>query len=239
MIDGMVKVEGVDFVSEVQASLLRFHLQSPSEEDQLNHFRAMFLGFAYISEFQVPGAVEHLKRVSAYTAYMAEHVLDWSELEAKRLGVASILHDIGKIAIPISLLQKNGPLTKDERIKTQAHSTIGHDIITHMEKHALASLVSFDKKLFTFSKQIALHHHENFNGTGYPYGLAGDSIPIAARVVKITDVMDALLSRRAYKEPWSWFRTRKEMEALQNEEFDSYLLRRLLEHEEALVKMAF
>ena len=231
--------EGDDFVSEVQASPLRFHLNSPGEEDQLNHFRAMFLGFAYISEFQVPDEVGHLRRVSAYTSYMAEYVLDWSKLEAKRLGVASILHDIGKIAIPNSLLQKNGPLTQEERIEMQAHSAIGYDIITHMEKHTLSSLATFDKKLFTFSKQIALHHHENFDGTGYPFGLTGDSIPIAARVVKITDVMDALLSRRAYKEPWSWFQTRKELEALQDVEFDSYLLRRLLEHEEALLNMTF
>lgn len=223
-----------DAISPVSKQWLYHNL---NEEAKLSHFQADFLSFAYIAEFRVPGTMDHLRRVSAYTCYVAESILGWTSHESKRLGIAALMHDMGKIAIDPNLLLKPGLLTADERKDMQLHSKLGHDIIEHLEQNFFAPIASFDKKLFTFTKQIALYHHENFDGSGYPEGRVGDNIPIAARVVKLTDVIDALLTKRSYKAPWSWQKARAEVVSLEDSEFDGYLLRRLLEREHEFLEL--
>jgi putative two-component system response regulator len=101
------------------------------------------------------------------------------------------MHDVGKIGIPDAILLKPGKHTADEWAIMKEHTRIGADIIG-----------DHPSPLMTMSKTIALSHHEKWDGSGYPYGISGDDIPIAARIVAIADVFDALTSIRPYKRAW-------------------------------------
>jgi putative two-component system response regulator len=101
------------------------------------------------------------------------------------------MHDTGKIGISHTILKKQGPLDAHEWVEMKTHSRIGHDI-----------LVTSKAPVFTLAAEIALYHHERWNGSGYPEGLASDAIPVSARVVALADVFDALTMKRPYKEAW-------------------------------------
>ncbi|MCW2278687.1 response regulator [Heliophilum fasciatum] len=104
------------------------------------------------------------------------------------------LHDIGKVGIPDRVLLKPGRLTEEEFTIIKTHAIIGRDAIEHAETQ-LGRKVAFLQS----AKEIALHHHEKWDGTGYPDGLSGDSIPVFARIMAVADVYDALITRRIYK----------------------------------------
>ena len=105
---------------------------------------------------------------------------------------ASPMHDVGKIGIPDRILQKPGPLDPDEWKIMQSHATIGAEIIGEHQSGMLA-----------LARNIALTHHEKWDGSGYPNGLAGEQIPLEGRITAIADVFDALTSVRPYKKAWS------------------------------------
>jgi putative two-component system response regulator len=109
-----------------------------------------------------------------------------------RIGIAAPLHDIGKIAIPDSLLLKAGRFTRDEHAKMRAHTSIGADMLGGTSSALLA-----------LARDIALTHHERWDGSGYPAGLSGDAIPLAGRIVALADVFDALTHARPYKPAWT------------------------------------
>ena len=109
----------------------------------------------------------------------------------QRIGIAAPLHDIGKIAIPDSLLLKPGRFTRDEHAEMQRHTSIGADMLGGTSSGLLA-----------LARDIALTHHERWDGSGYPAGLAGDEIPLAGRIVALADVFDALTHARPYKPAW-------------------------------------
>ena len=133
----------------------------------------------------------HLQRMSLYSKALAE-ALGMNEDEAEVIELAAPLHDIGKIGIPDSILLKKGPLDSDELKTMRKHPLIGYEILQNSPS-----------KYLQMGSQIALAHHERFDGGGYPYGLKGKDIPLAARIVAIADVLDALTSVRPYKEAWS------------------------------------
>ena len=133
----------------------------------------------------------HLQRMSLYSRALAEKI-GLSDEEVEIIELASPLHDIGKIGIPDSILLKKGPLDDAELIKMRKHPLIGYEI-----------LQGSPSKYLQKGSEIALAHHERFDGTGYPYSLKGNDIPLAARIVAIADVFDALTSVRPYKEAWS------------------------------------
>jgi putative nucleotidyltransferase with HDIG domain len=128
----------------------------------------------------------HAQRVQRYAAALAVEacISDRRMLEA--INAAALLHDIGKLGIPDRLLQKPGPLTPDEYTQVKQHAILGADILSAM---------AFPAPL----AQIVRHHHENWDGTGYPDGLRGEAIPIGARVLAIVDCYDALTSDRPYR----------------------------------------
>ena len=103
------------------------------------------------------------------------------------------LHDVGKIQIPDSLLNKNGKLTDEEFKQMQNHTLAGQNIIDEA-----ANMVK-DPSYLNEAKNLAAYHHEKWNGTGYPYGLKEDEIPLSARIMAVADVFDALVSKRSYK----------------------------------------
>jgi len=127
----------------------------------------------------------HSFRVSWYAVALAQH-LGWDESELQALGNEGLLHDIGKIGIPDAVLNKPGRLSDEEYRVIKSHTTIGGAILAQAEDLAEASLV-------------ARHHHERYDGRGYPDGLAGEQIPLHARVVAIADAYDAMRSDRIYR----------------------------------------
>ncbi|MEN3275034.1 MAG: cyclic di-GMP phosphodiesterase [Massilia sp.] len=129
--------------------------------------------------------MSHFARILGLAAGM-------SEQEADDLLHAAPMHDVGKIGIPDRILQKAGPLDADEWKVMQSHATIGAEIIG---EHGDGML--------RLARDIALTHHEKYDGSGYPKGLAGDAIPLTGRIVAIADVFDALTSVRPYKRAWS------------------------------------
>lgn len=144
---------------------------------------------------------QHIKRVKGFTKLLAEQVAaHYPEygLTPKQIDIivaASALHDVGKIAISDSILLKPGRLTKDEFELMKTHTTEGSAIIEHIKGIGTDEYekVSYD---------IARYHHERFDGRGYPDGLVGDEIPIAAQIVAVADVYDALVSKRCYKDAY-------------------------------------
>ena len=112
------------------------------------------------------------------------------------VGIASILHDVGKVGIPDAVLLKPGLHTPEERKIMQGHALIGETVLAH----AAASVPGVSS--LSIGAEIAGGHHEHFDGNGYPRGLCGVAIPLSARIVAVVDVFDALLHSRPYKKPW-------------------------------------
>jgi putative two-component system response regulator len=133
----------------------------------------------------------HVLRMSHYSRLLAV-AAGWDDTLADELMHAAPMHDIGKIGIPDLILRKPGKLDDDEWRVMQTHATIGADIIGEHPSGVLH-----------LAHQIALEHHEKFDGSGYPQGLVGEQIHLAARIVAIADVFDALTSVRPYKQAWS------------------------------------
>ena len=106
------------------------------------------------------------------------------------------LHDVGKIHVPASVLNKRGRLTDEEFNQIKQHTTSGSEIISR----AIDMVSEGDEGFLKEAKNLALYHHEKWNGKGYPKGLHGDEIPLSARIMAVADVFDALVSRRSYKE---------------------------------------
>lgn len=133
------------------------------------------------------GTGMHVDRMSGLV-YRLARALGWSDDDAETLRLASLLHDVGKIGIPDELLLKDGPLSADERLVIQTHASIGHGI-----------LAGADSELLRLADVIAWTHHERFDGSGYPRGLAKAEIPMPGRIAAVADVFDALTSDRPYR----------------------------------------
>jgi HD-GYP domain-containing protein (c-di-GMP phosphodiesterase class II) len=129
----------------------------------------------------------HVERMAEYCALIADR-LGWNETDIDRLRAAAPMHDIGKVAVPDEILLKPGPLTAEDRRLMQRHTTVGHEM--------LAGSSSAEIEL---AAEIALTHHEHFDGGGYPRGISGSDIPLAGRIVAVADVFDALTSDRVYR----------------------------------------
>jgi putative two-component system response regulator len=131
----------------------------------------------------------HVRRIGLYSAALAQ-AIGWDAARTADIRVAAPMHDIGKIGIPDAILLKPGRLTHDEFTMMKQHTVIGAKM-----------LGDSDIPLLAMSREIALGHHERWDGSGYPQGLRGEDIPITARIVALVDVYDAMLHRRVYKEP--------------------------------------
>jgi putative two-component system response regulator len=133
------------------------------------------------------GADRHVGRMARIAAYLGSH-FGLDDDRAVLLRTAAPLHDIGNIAVPPEILHKPGPLTPEEQVRMERHTEVGHRILSDS-----------GSKLMQMAARIALSHHEWFDGSGYPLGLAGEEIPIEGRIVAVADVFDALLSDRPHR----------------------------------------
>lgn len=187
----MVKKQNINM--QKQNSILR------QQTKKLNHVNEILIdSLSNIVEFRNMESKQHIKRIREYSICLGKSVMKLYpeyELTAEKLiqiGWASSLHDIGKIAIPDSIILKPAKLTKDEFELIKSHTTKGAEIIQHRVRLN-------DRAIFDYAYDIARHHHEKYDGNGYPDGLKGDEISIAAQIVSLVDVYDALTSKRVYK----------------------------------------
>lgn len=158
---------------------------------------------ASLAETRDTDTGNHILRTQNYVKSLAQHLkshprfADYlTDSNINMLFKSAPLHDIGKVGIPDHILQKPGPLTAEEFEIMKTHTILGFDAITHAEQS-----LGIDVEFLTTAKEIARSHQEKWDGSGYPDGLAGDLIPISARLMALADVYDALISRRVYKEP--------------------------------------
>ena len=160
---------------------------------------------------------EHTHRVSDVAAGIARLLgKEGSYVEAIR--ITAPLHDVGKIAIPDSILLKPGKLTPEEFEVMKGHTTAGAQILSTIEAPTM-----------NLARCIALSHHERWNGTGYPHGIANEDIPLSARIVAVADVYDALTHERPYKRAWSHEDAVTEIKTMSGSFFDPRIVKAFLE----------
>ncbi|HWQ03472.1 MAG TPA: HD domain-containing phosphohydrolase, partial [Candidatus Nitrosotenuis sp.] len=153
----------------------------------------------------------HSRKVAAYSVILCR-ALGLSEGETEEIRLAAILHDVGKVGIPESILNKGGPLSVEEWEAMKAHAVLGARILEPLQTiHGI--------------RLIVRHHHEFFDGSGYPDGLGGKQIPLGARIVTLADAYDTITSERAYKKPRAAEDALRELERCAGAQFDPDLVR--------------
>mgnify|MGYP000158484625 CR=1 FL=1 len=180
------------------------------------------LAMASLAETRDSETGNHIRRTQHYVRALAQRLrlhprfsAFLTEQNINTLFKSAPLHDIGKVGIPDRILLKSGPLEPQEFEIMKRHTTLGHDAIEHAEK-SLGVNVEF----LRMAKEIALSHQEKWDGSGYPQGLAGEAIPISARLMALADVYDALISRRVYKDGMSHEEAMAHILAGRNSHFD-------------------
>ncbi|WP_377702141.1 HD-GYP domain-containing protein [Pseudoduganella sp. UC29_71] len=220
----------VDYITKplsppIVRARVRTHL-SLVRADELKETRLQIvqrLGLA--AEYKDNETGLHVIRMSHYARVLGL-AAGLSDTAAEDLLHAAPMHDVGKIGIPDRILQKPAALDKEEWKIMQSHSTIGADIIGE-HTHGMLAL----------ARNIALTHHEKWDGSGYPRGLAGEDIPLEGRIVAIADVFDALTSSRPYKEAWPVEEAVQYLRQQRGQHFDAHLVDLFLEHLPEIVEI--
>ena len=166
--------------------LLEVQVQEQTREIETVH-REMILRLMAASHGRDGETGAHVRRTGLYSRLLAKS-LGWSEAELDHIALAATMHDVGKIAIPDAILRKQGKLTEEEFEIMKKHTVLGAQMLAGSEVPVIK-----------MAHDIALHHHEKWDGTGYPAGLAGEDIPECARIVTVIDVYDALSHDRPYR----------------------------------------
>lgn len=198
-------------VPEVVKARIKTHLSLIHAEKLLDSHLDLLQRLGRAAEYKDNETGLHVKRMSHYCKIIAI-AYGMTEENAELLRHAAKMHDIGKIGIPDSILLKPGKLTDEEFDVMKAHVNIGAEILSEPQSN-----------LIEMCHLVTLTHHEKWNGTGYPNGLAGEQIPIEGRIVAIADVFDALTSVRPYKRAWDVEEALEYIEANAGSHFDPAL----------------
>lgn len=181
----------------------------------------VIFALAKMAEARDEDTGKHLERVSHYSKRLAETILDspnpppeLDRLLVDNIFLTSLLHDIGKVGIPDYILLKPGRLDDEEFGIMKTHAEIGYNTLNEALKKAPRA------RYLQIAAEIAHHHHEKYDGSGYPDGLKGDEIHIASRIFALSDVYDALVSKRPYKEPFTHERAKSIIADGQGKHFD-------------------
>lgn len=200
---GAVDYIGKPFHPVIVKARVRTQLELKKHKDHLDELvaartlelentrRDIVLRLAKAAETRDNETGMHIIRLSHLCALMGR-ACGMTRIQAENLATASLMHDIGKIGIPDAILLKPGRHTPEEREIMQTHATLGGEI-----------LADGDNDLLVMGREIALTHHERWDGEGYPNGLNGEEIPLEGRITAVCDVFDALTTERPYKKPWS------------------------------------
>jgi HD-GYP domain-containing protein (c-di-GMP phosphodiesterase class II) len=217
---------GRDTIASLRARLARLEREAAARQRQLEHYaadlreifkqernRAQELRRSY--KATVLALANAVEARDAYTGRHAQRVAAYGLRIAHAAGVdvdpqvefGFLLHDVGKVAVPDAILFKPGPLSKEERALMVRHPQIGSEILRHID-------------FLDEAKVVVLHHHERWDGGGYPAGLAGEEIPLQARVFAVADALDALTTARPYRTACGWADARREIRAGAGTQFD-------------------
>jgi putative two-component system response regulator len=191
--------------------------------EDLEQAQVEILGrLALIAEYHDEGTAEHTRRVASLSGAIAR-AMGLDQKTASLISRASLLHDVGKVAVPADILHEPGPLSDEQWKIVRRHCHEGARILSGSRFRVLRQ-----------AEEIAHTHHERWDGTGYPNGLAADAIPLAGRIVAAADVCDALMSERPYKSAWSMASVRNELRRIRGSHLDPATvdaLERLLEND--------
>ena len=217
---------GKETVASLRARLARLEREAAARQRQLEHYaadlrevfkqernRAQELRRSY--KATVLALANAVEARDAYTGKHAERVAAYGLRIAHAAGIevdpqvefGFLLHDVGKVAVPDAILFKPGPLTAEERALMVKHPQIGSEILRHID-------------FLDDAKTVVLHHHERWDGDGYPHGLSGEAIPLHARVFAIADALDALTTDRPYRPACAWQQARREITSEAGAQFD-------------------
>ena len=198
------------------------------------------IGMANLIENRDGDTGEHIKRTSAYVELIAREAAKegrysyiLSENYIELLVKAAPMHDVGKIVVPDKILQKPGKLTDEEFEVMKTHATEGGRIV----RDVLEGVE--EKEYIQIAADVATYHHEKWNGKGYPKGLTEENIPLAARIMAIADVFDALVSKRCYKEAFSFEEAMSIIEKDAGAHFDPILTRVFLKNRDKIEKIMY
>ena len=196
---------------------VRTHLSlvSATVLEKSYHEAISMLGEA--SEFKDTETGAHIWRMAGYSRALAA-ACGWDATACQQIELAAPMHDLGKLGIPDAIIHKPGKLDAGEWAVMQTHSAVGHRILSK----------SNDAPILQMAATIALCHHEKWDGSGYPGGLAGEAIPQMARIVAIADVFDALSMSRPYKEAWPLERIIETLKASAGSHFDPRLIEQFM-----------
>jgi len=227
-----------DFLSKpIVPKELQLRLEGASRLLRLESQDEFILSMAKMAEYRSNETGYHLERVKSYTKILADELaekkpeLSVSAQFAEEIARVSPLHDIGKVAIPDKILHKHANLTAAEFEVMKSHTTLGGDLLLELfEKTGADYLkVAYD---------IAMHHHERFDGNGYPHGLQGKEIPIAARIMAVADVYDAMISERCYKHSYEHDFVKSEIVKGRGSHFDPAVVDSFLRQQELWLTVA-
>jgi HD-GYP domain-containing protein (c-di-GMP phosphodiesterase class II) len=185
------------------------------EEQQRSLLRSVVCGFNQLLDLRDLNTGIHSTRLAEWAVRVARK-LGLAETDLYQLEVAALLHDIGKIGIPDAILRKEGKLTDEERALMNKHPEYSWSILRLFPGLDKASL-------------YALHHHESYDGRGYPGGLKGEDIPIGSRIVSVIDAYDAMISNRCYRKGLSHEEASRRLNASCGTQFDPIVVRAFLE----------
>lgn len=203
---------------------LSFFYRKRSEELAQSHLEIIYK-LAHAAEYKDDVTGSHIIRVSEYCRLLGR-AYGLSETEGNELFHAAHLHDIGKIGIPDDILLKKGTLTVEEFEIMKQHPLIGANILSNSKSSVLET-----------ARLISLSHHEKWDGSGYPYGLEKENIPLVGRITAIADVFDALISRRPYREPWSVEKSLNMLQMKSGRHFDPELVELFIAQEEKVTQI--
>lgn len=207
--------------------------------------KASIVALASLAENYDPDTGDHLERIQSYVALLAAQLgadSPYSDYLRSRsdyvemISLASVLHDIGKAVVPREVLTKSSKLTGPEFEQVKQHTEVAGKILHRANQHFHDS---FQKDSYlAIAREVALYHHEKWNGKGYPLGLKEEDIPLSARIVSLADVYDALRSSRPYKEAWSHVEAVEEIVRLRGVDFDPVLVDTFLECQKLFEKVS-
>jgi len=204
-----------------------------AEMTQIATLRGALKTATQFTHHRDPETGMHLERMARYSGLIARKLGAHHSIDdefADRILQHAPLHDVGKIAIPDRILLKAGPLSDEEFAEMKTHTTRGREIVDTM----LLNFNIKNSKDIDMIRNIVAHHHENIDGNGYPDGLAGNDIPLEARIVAVADVFDALTSERPYKPAWSNNQAFVELDRLSHFKLDPDCVAALLGSQEEI-----